>query len=210
MDERTKPLLEWNRLARENTENAIVSSMFSATLKASEPLESFSNWLLLGTAATASFFIVNGDKLVPVITKQGFFVCGSFLVLSAVFGLLSRLLALRCRIALEIGTAIRATFEDHLAKYEAEEEKIQAGAKFWGINLETGIRIDRVLAEFLKPFPSWARWMAWRHLRNNEENPQIQHVSPMRSLNAQGMAAFLQGLLYVGFLAAGFVYAAAS
>jgi len=38
-DSRIQPLLEWNRLARENTENAIVSSMFQAASCAIEPVE---------------------------------------------------------------------------------------------------------------------------------------------------------------------------
>lgn len=56
-DPRTEPLEEWNRLARENTENAIVSSMFEASAKACEPIEQFSTWLLLGAAAISSFLL---------------------------------------------------------------------------------------------------------------------------------------------------------
>lgn len=70
-DPRTEPLKEWNRLARKNTENAIVSSMFEATAKSSEPMERFSSWLLVGTAAIASFLIANSDKLLPLISKEG-------------------------------------------------------------------------------------------------------------------------------------------
>jgi hypothetical protein len=58
-DPRTEPLREWNRLARENTENAIVSSMFEASTKSSTLIEKFSTWLLVGAATVASFFIIN-------------------------------------------------------------------------------------------------------------------------------------------------------
>jgi hypothetical protein len=78
-DPRTEPLREWNRLARENTENAMVASMFEAVSKASEPIETFSTWLLLGTAAIASFLITNADKVLPLIKPKGFSVCGVFL-----------------------------------------------------------------------------------------------------------------------------------
>ncbi len=37
-DSRTEPLREWNRLARQNAENAIVSSMFEASFNASDPV----------------------------------------------------------------------------------------------------------------------------------------------------------------------------
>lgn len=51
-DPKTEPLKEWNRLARENTENAIVSSMFEAGSKSSEPIKQFSTWLLEKRDAT--------------------------------------------------------------------------------------------------------------------------------------------------------------
>ena len=83
-DPRIQPLLEWNRLARQNAENAMVSSMFEAGFQASEPIEAFSTWLLVGAAAVASFLIANADKLVPFIGSLGFFVCGCLLCLSCV------------------------------------------------------------------------------------------------------------------------------
>ena len=164
-DPRTEPLREWNRLARENTENAIVSSMFEAASKASEPIETFTTWLLVGTAAVASFLITNADKLLPLVKQGGFITCGAFLFLSCVFGLLAKMYGLRCKIAIDTGAAVRQTFREHLEKYEGEERKIKEGAKFWGINLQTGIRLERVLAEFYAPLPKWAVWLASRELK---------------------------------------------
>jgi hypothetical protein len=104
-DQKTEPLQEWNRLARENTENAIVSSMFEAISKASKPLEDFSTWLLIGTAAVASFLIANSDKLVPLLGAKGYLWCGALLCLSCLFGFLSKLLALRSQIGRQTSTA---------------------------------------------------------------------------------------------------------
>jgi len=208
-DPRTGPLREWNRLARENTENAIVSSMFEAASKASEPIDSFSTWLLVGTAAIASFLIGNTDKLLPLITNQGFLVCGALLCLSCFFGLTSKIYALRCKIGIEVGDATRKTFFEHLSVYKKEEEKIQEDAKFWGISLETGIRMERVLSEFYKPQPKIIAWLATRLLKKNEGNPQIGHVLLISMLNKQGIFSFVQALLFLGFLFAGFIYAAA-
>jgi hypothetical protein len=207
-DPRTEPLREWNRLARENTENAIVSSMFEAASKASEPIETFATWLLVGTAAVASFLITNAEKLLPLVSRGGFVTCGAFLCLSCVFGLLSKMYALRCRIGIDMGAAVRRTFLEHLAKYEEEEKKIEAGAQFWGITLQTGVRIERVLAEFFAPLPKWIVWLAARQLKKNAGNPQMGYLPLIKFLNAQGMWAFLQALAFLGFLVAGFVYAA--
>src|SRR3954471_8266019 len=117
-DPRTEPLKEWNRLARENTENSIVSSMFEASSIASEPIEQFSSWLLLGTAAIASFLIVNSDKVIILISKKGFLICGAFLCISCIFGLISKIYALRCKIGIEVSSAVRTTFLKHLEEYE--------------------------------------------------------------------------------------------
>lgn len=208
-DPKIQPLLEWNRLARENTENAIVSSMFEAASKASEPIETFTTWLLVAAAAVASFFIVNADKLLPIIKPSGFITCGVFLCLSCIFGLLSKMFALRCRVNIETVAAVQKTFSRHLAEYEEEESKIQESAKFWGINLETGVRMERILKEFLSPLPWSVRWLALRQLKKNAGNPQAGYFPQIKNLHAQKLSAFLQGLFILGFLGSGFVFAAA-
>lgn len=207
-DPRTEPLREWNRLARENTENAMVSSMFEAGAKSSEPLDTFATWLLLGAAAVASFLITNADKLIPLINKNGFIVCGAFLCSSCVFGLLSKMYALRCKIGIEIGAAIRTTFINHLSQYKEEEQKIKKSAEFWGVNLESGIRIERVLTEFYKPLPKITVWLTSRHLKKNTGDPQIGYLLLVKNLSKQGFCAFIQAILFLGFLVSGFIYAA--
>lgn len=208
-DPRTEPLKEWNRLARENAENAIVSSMFEAATGSSPAIEQFSTWLLVGTAAVASFFIGNADKLVPLISTTGFLVCGAFICVSCIAGLISKMYALRCKIGAEMNTAVQETFAEHLAMYEEEEKKIKEGAEFLGISLETGIRIERVLSEFYSPQPKYVAWIAKKVLKKHEGNPQIAYIPLIRALNKQGVFAFFQALLFLGFLVSGFIYASA-
>jgi hypothetical protein len=206
-DPRTEHLREWNRLARENAENAIVSSMFEGAFRANEPIDKFATWLLIGAAAVASFLIANADALLPIINQRGFFVCGVFLCLSCVLGLLSKMYGLRCKVNIEVSDAIRKTSLEHFRKYEEEEEKIEQGAKHFGINLETGIRMDRVLSEFFAPLPKWVTWIGARQLKKYEGNPQVGYIPIVRTLHKQGVFAFLQALSFLGFLIAGFVFA---
>jgi hypothetical protein len=208
-DPRTESLRKWNELARENTENAIVSSMFEAAAKASEPIEIFATWLLVGAAAVASFLITNADKLVPLVTKRGFLVCGAFLCLSCVLGLLSKIFALRARIGRELGAAVRNDFLGHLSKYKEEEKRIKDSAESGGIKLETGIRVERVLTEFYKPFPRVTVWLMKRHFQKHAGNPQIGYLLLMRNLQLQGFLAFFQAVSFLSFLIAGFIYSAA-
>lgn len=208
-DPRIQPLLEWNKLARQNAENAIVSSMFEAAFQASEPIETFSTWLLAGTAVIASFFISNADKLLPIIGKQGFLVCGSLLCLSCFFGIASRVMALKCKIQIQTSSAIRKTFSEHLAKHIEEEGKIKENAAMWGMTLETGVRMERVLEEFMSPLPRWVGWMARRQLRKHAGNPQMGYLPMIKGMQWQGLFATTQCISFFGFLVAGFIYAAA-
>jgi len=202
------PLHEWNRLARENTENAVVSSMFEATAQAADPLEAFSGWLLLGTAAVASFMVANSEKVLPLLGQRGFLTCGALLCLSCAFGLVAKFFAVRCRIGVQIGAAVKRTFAEHLATYEVEEESIKQDADAMGINLQTGIRIDRVLGEYLAPWPKLAVWLATRYFRKNASNPQIAHLLILRNLLWLGGLSFLQAFSFLAFLASGFLHAA--
>lgn len=201
-------LYEWNRLARENAENAIVSSMFESALKASEPIDTFSTWLLLGTAAIASFIITNADKVGTFFSHPGFTTCGSLLCLSCLFGLISKIYALRCKIHKETGEATRRIFAEHLATHEKKEADIKEAAEKHGVTLETGIRLERVLTEFLAPLPKITAWLAMRQLNKNSGNPQMGYLPAITSLQRQGLFALLQSLSFLGFLIAGVIFAA--
>jgi hypothetical protein len=208
-DPRIQPLLEWNRLARENTENAIVSSMFEAAACSIEPIEKFSTWLLVGAAAIASFLITNSDKIIPLLSKQGFLVCGGLLCVSCFFGILSKVAALRSQVASQTSAAVLKTFKEHLAKYEEEEQEIQEGAKFWGINLQTGVRLERILSEFSKPLPWWVKLLMKWKLKGQEKNPQVGYLPIINNLTWLGYFTAGQSLTVLAFLVAGFLYAAA-
>ncbi len=206
----TESLLKWNSLSREITENAIVSSMFESAFKANKPIEIFSTWLLVGTATIAAFFITNADKLLPLIKQTGFLTCGALLCISCFLGLLSRLYALICKIQIDSGSAIKNTFAEHLAKYEVEEKQIQNSAKIWGIALETGIRFDRIIKEYLVPLPFWVKWLVKRQLNKQANNPQSGYLIAIKSLQKQGFFAFLQALVFLSFLVVGFALTASN
>lgn len=182
--------------------------MFEATAQAGEPLEAFSGWLLLGTAAVASFMVANSEKVLPLLGQRGFLFCGALLCLSCAFGLVAKFFAVRCRIGVQVGAAVTRTFAEHLAAYEAEEKSIKQHADAMGITLQTGIRLDRVLREYLAPWPKSVVWVALRYFRKNASNPQIAHLLTLRNLLWLGGLSFLQALSFLGFLASGFLHAA--
>lgn len=202
-------LIEWNRLSRENTENALVASMFEASHKAIEPIDTFTTWLLVGTAAVASFFVGNADKLVPIIGASGFLACGILLCVSCLFGLMSKMFALLGRVGYEAGTAVKETFPILLAKHNETESQIQERAEALGISVDSDIRMERVLQEFIAPLPFWARWAVARNLKKHGNNPQVGYISRIKNLNRQGVCAFLQAMTFLIFLLVAFAHAAA-
>ncbi len=181
--------------------------MFSATLRTTSPLDAFSNWMLVATAAVASFLLINAEGLVEFVGKEGIISGGYVLCGSCIFGLLSKIFGLRCKIAIDLSTAIQTTFLEHLERYEVEEEKIQEGASFWGITLETGVRIERILNEYLSPFPWFFKFTAKRHFKKNLGNPQMGYLTQLKSLRAQGYATFIQAVLFIYFFAQVFLSA---
>lgn len=204
-DPRTQPLKDWNRLARENAENEIVSSMFEILLATSEAIETFSTWLLVAAAGIASFLVTNVEKVAPFVQVSGFKALGAFLIASCVFGLVAKGFALWCRVGRESTPKTKEILVAHLTKHQEEQEKIRKGAEFWGITVETGIRLERVLQEFLKPAPFWIKLFTLRFLRKHQDNPQVGHLLALKTYNALGLFTFLQVLAFLGFLITGFI-----
>ncbi|WP_313321285.1 hypothetical protein [Stenotrophomonas sp.] len=201
------PLLEWNRLSRENAENAIVSSMFEASSTAIEPIEAFVTWLLVGAAAVASFLLGNSDKLVAILGQRGFLWCGLLLAASCLFGLIAKTYLLKAEIGHRIGRAVAEVLPLQLKSHEETEERIQAAASQRGIELETGIRMERVLSEFLAPMPHFVKWLVARSLKKHGNSPQMAHLLRIESMNRLGLFSFLQSLAFLVFIVVGFVAA---
>lgn len=203
------PLLEWNRLSRETAENAIVSSMFEASSAAIEPIEAFVTWLLVGAAAVASFLLGNSDKLVPILGPGGFLWCGLLLAASCLFGLIAKTYLLRADIGRRVGRAVAETFPIQMKQHEETEEKIQAAAQQRGIELDTQIRMERVLSEFVAPMPWFVKWLIGRGLKKHANNPQIAYLPRIKAMNRLGLFSFLQSVAFLAFIVVGFVAAAA-
>jgi len=202
------PLLEWNRLARESAENAIVSAMFEASSAAIEPIEAFVTWLLVGAAAIASFLLANSDKLLPIIGKLAFLWCGLLLAASCLFGLLAKAYLLRAEIGRRVGQAVAEAFPLQLKRHEEIEHQIQEAAQARSIVIETGIRMDRVLSEFVAPMPFFVRWLIARAMKKHMGNPQIGYLPRIKAMNRLGFFSFLQAVSFLAFIVVGFFGAA--
>ncbi len=203
-DDKTKPLRKWNDLAKENAENAIVSSMFEATLKTTSSIDTLNNWMLVATGAIASFLIANISNVLEFLGRDSIVHGGYVLCISCVFGLFGKIMGMRCKMAQELSVAVKTTFLEHVAAHEKEESEIQGGAKVWGITLDTGVRLDRILSEYLALFPKPVRWLANRHFEKEKKNPQIAYIGQIKSLQVQSVVVLIQATLFIYFFVAMF------
>ena len=201
------PLLEWNRLNKENAENALTSAMFSSLVATSPIIDQFSVWLLAGTGATAALLVANADKLVPFLGDFGFRICGAVLVVSAICGLISKARAVQCQIGIENEQRVRELMRPILDKHAHDEEKILEFAEARGVPVETELDMGRVITEFAKPFPKWVGCLLGRHLAKHSGNPQIGYLLPIRFYMSQSFFAFLQVFFFLGFICAALLFA---
>jgi hypothetical protein len=207
-DPRIASLHEWNRLTREGAENAIVSSMFEASSEAIGPIEIFVTWLLAGAAIVASFLLGNSGNLVPILGDRGFLWCGLLLGTSCLCGVVAKTYALRAEIGRRIAAAVAQTFAAQLSTYDETAAKIQEAARALDVEVETDIRLGRVVNEFLAPMPFFVKWLVARALKKNAGNPQIGHLPRIKALNRLGLFTFLQSVLFLSFIIVGFASAA--
>ncbi|VVS95370.1 hypothetical protein [Desulfoluna spongiiphila] len=201
------PLLEWNRLNIENTEQAFVSALYQSTSENTSQIKQFSMWLLTGTGACGALLITQIKSVLPFLTSQGIKVCISFLVLSALSGLISKYKALRCEIQLNIQQKLNLLLSPVFQNLDDNQDKIENSAKQRGIKLETDISFDKVITEFSKALPWWSKILVARKVKQQGGDVQAGHRMAFKAFLNQISWAFYQACFFVAFLLAGAWYA---
>ncbi|MEK6791012.1 MAG: hypothetical protein AABY45_04845 [Deltaproteobacteria bacterium] len=203
----TDPLLEWNRLNKENAEQALVSATFKCMADTSPIVDKFSMWLLAGTGASGALLISRIEAVIPHLTATGFKWCLFFLIVSAILGFLAKYKSLRCQIQNEVNTKLTELMPAIFAKHKEDKTEIQEYAKQRGVALETDISLSKVIAEFAKPFPFWVRWLIERQVIKNQGNRQAGFHVAIKAYSGQLFFTFWQAVFFLAFLCAGAWYA---
>lgn len=201
------PLLEWNRLNKENAEQGFVSSIYQSMAETTTTIDKFSLWLLAGTGATGALLITQVNSVLPYLTTQGFKVCMALLVISAVFGFLAKYKSLRCEIQIQIQSKLTELIKPVLAKHEEDEDKIQEYASQRGIQLQTDIELSNIITEFSKPFPLWVKWLIARKVKQTSGGRQAGFHVAVKAYVAQLRWTFFQASLFLAFMLTGAWYA---
>ena len=207
-DPRLEPLLRWNRLSRENAENAIVDSMFKATFSANEATDKFATWLLAGGATVGSFLILNAEKVLPLLGTIGYLSCGLAVCVSCVFGLLSKFMGFQLKLAILTRKQTAESFAAEIEKHREVQQKIQERAEWWGVELDSDIRLSRILQEYFRLMPKITAWLAQKLISKHSGDPQIANRFPAVLFRWQGRNLFFQAFALLVFLIVGVGFAA--
>ncbi len=199
-------LREWNRLNKENAEQAMVSAMFQAFIETSNIIDKFSTWLLAGTGATIALFITQINSILPHISQKGYKYCLLSLIFSAALGILSKYYSLRCEIQANILSKIITLFSKILETHGKAEDKIAVNALNEKIELETGINMSKVITDFLIPFPKITKFFITRKISNSNSERQGVYYIAVRLYLKQLSSSFLQSICFILFAVTAMFY----
>ncbi len=169
-------------------ESELAATVISAVVSQGTVIDSFSTWLLGGTAGAAALVIVNIDKLAPKLSPVSLrLLLGTFCI-SIVFGLLQKWEAL--------------AFQMEAKLDEALEEKVMALAKAHGgaevsdpySYLRNKLDYVHTLAAVFKSFPRRLRKKALAHFSLPNANTRFER-SQLRFLRYVRQARLLLGQL---------------
>lgn len=201
------PLLEWNRLNKENAEHGFVSALFQSMSESSPLVEKFSMWLLAGTGATSALLITQIESVLPYLSAQGFKSCLVVLVLSAIAGFVAKYFSLRCEIQNKVQSKLAKLLVPVLKKHEEDENRIQEYAEQREITLQTDMEFLNIMNEFAKPFPFWVRWLIARKVQRLAGNRQAGFHMAVQAYISQIRWTFFQVVLFLVFILAAALYA---
>jgi heme-degrading monooxygenase HmoA len=201
------PLIEWNRLNVDNTEQAFASALYLSMSETTSAIDKFSLWLLAGTGATAALLIGQINSVLPFLTSRGFKACLGLLTVSALFGFVAKYKALRCEVQLHLQSRLESLLNPVFAKHGEDEEKIRQYALERGVELKTEICFAKVIAEFAKPLPWWAKLLMSRQVRKNEGDRQAGYRMAFKAYMGQIRWTFYQGCLFIAFMLSAAWYA---
>lgn len=203
-------LAEWNRLNIQNAENGMVSVIFENIIESTRFFDTYSTWLTVGTGAAAALLLTNVGTILPYLTAAGFKISGVLLILSLLFGVLSKFFAIQCQVADAQSESKTNRIGNILKPFYEQVEKIEEAANVQGRQLVTELSMERVLTTFFKPFPRLMRWFLLKRMIKASSNPHVGYLIPLRFFRYQCTSMLFQLVFLFAGAGAAFLHAQAS
>lgn len=200
MNEEIDSLKLWNSLNKENTEQGMVSVLFQSFVETSPMVGSYATWLLVGTGTISAFMVTQINSILPYLSVVGYKLSLLSLVLSAMFGFLSKVRALRCDIQLKVIAMVSNGLPSVFEKHEKEEMEIIKRSEELGIKLDTEIDIEKVFSEAYKPFPFWMKGVMNKAAKEGLGNRQAHYHILISSYLSLMWSLFFQIIFFLLFI----------
>ncbi|WP_345974135.1 hypothetical protein [Sulfurimonas sp. HSL3-7] len=194
------PLLEWNRLNIENTEQGFTSALFHSLAETSPLVDKFSIWLLAGTGATGALLITQIKSILPYLSVHGYKACLIILVISAVTGFIAKYYSLRCNIQNNVQAKLSELSKPVFDKHKEDKDKILEYANQRGIEIQTEINFENVINEISKPFPFWVKWLIARKINKSSGERQAGFHIAIKAYTSQLRWTLIQSVLFLLFI----------
>ncbi|WP_422848873.1 hypothetical protein ACOYR4_05445 [Acidovorax sp. M14] len=197
----TKEMQKLSEELKSRIELDAVEAMFSTVVKASEPFDVFSTWLLLGTAATGAFMVTNAEKIVPYTGVNGYLGCSAALILSVCCGAVAKIYGVSARSGHATGSEAFAKGKELKEKYESEKQELQRLSEKYGIAVDMRPDRSRIVKEMAAIFP---RSMRKAFVENESVNGASYKNAAINVVN-QLVWGKAQLIAFIGFLVIGLV-----
>jgi hypothetical protein len=189
------PLIEWNRLNKENHENIGAAKIFVAllTLVPAE-LGNYASWFTAGVGAVVVLLLSNVDKVAPYLGEKAYARAITAFAIAVGLGALSKLLATYVAALIAMQEEINREIQATLQAFSADAAKIQNIAKQRNYDLNTDFNLGGLMEKFQSQLGPALRlivgWALTRALKS--KNPILHRFRmPMRLAQLQALCFFL-------------------
>ena len=180
-----------------NTELNISGISFRAMLNSSLILEKFSTWLLAGIGATCALIIANINSMSKIIDISTIKYSLMLLVISGLFGFLSKYYSIQIQIVLEVDEILRNLLPKILETHIEEEKKVHNTAQEQNVTINTIPDIIGSMRKVADSAPWFKRKKTLKDFEKGKEDPLFGYRRAMRNLYFQTSVTILEFICFL-------------
>lgn len=148
-DSNGDPLVEWNRLNKENHETAGAAKIFVALLtRFPAELGSYASWFTAGVGAVVVLLLSNVDKVAPYLGEVAYARAITAFAIAVGLGAISKLLATYVAALIAMQEELNREIQATLQAFDADATKIQNIAKQRNIDINTDFNLAGLMEKF--------------------------------------------------------------
>lgn len=183
-DSTSDPLVEWNRLNKENHENTGAAMIFVALLtRFPAELGNYASWFTAGVGAVVVLLLSNVDKVAPYLGEAAYARAITAFAIAVGLGALTKLLATFVNALIAMQEELNREIQATLQAFDAHATKIRDIANQRNIDLNTDFNLIGLMEKFQSELGPIARLVVGRVLIRamKSKNPILHRFRmPMR------------------------------